>query len=51
MSAKSMSLPAPAHTGMIAALMSGLRAWLLAVGMGQDGPAGQLPEDIQARLG
>ncbi|WP_165873398.1 hypothetical protein [Parasulfuritortus cantonensis] len=34
---------------IIGALLGGLHGWLVSLGMGQDGPAGTLPEDLRAR--
>ena len=37
------------HHLFVAALWRRVRNWLLALGLGQDGPAGQLPEEMAAR--
>lgn len=48
MIAKPMPVPVD-HHGILTVLLRVLRNWLAAIGAGQDGPAGHLPEDLLAR--
>jgi hypothetical protein len=48
MIAKPMQTPLHQHD-FVAALWRRVRDWLLVLGLGQDGPAGQLPEEMAAR--
>ncbi len=42
-------MPAIRHRGLLESFRRRLAAWLAALSAGQDGPAGQLSEDLAAR--